>query len=94
LHNGLLLNVALDFHGLTADEYYLRGGLLLDGFVDEVSLVVQVKKFSGVRRLVAIAVIVVIVGLIVLLEMKRGARRLKIVLTVAVTWLVILHDGD
>jgi hypothetical protein len=31
--------------------------------------------------------------LIVLLEMKRWPRRLKIVLGVAVTWLVILH-GD
>jgi hypothetical protein len=88
LHNGLLLNVALDFHGLTADEYYLRGGLV-DGFLDEVSLVVQVKKFADG----SLVVVVVVVGLIVLLEMKRGARRLKIVLGVAVTWLVILH-GD
>jgi hypothetical protein len=85
----LLLNVALDFHGLTADEYYLRGGLV-DGFLDEVSLVVQVKKFADGSLVV---VVVVVVGLIVLLEMKRWPRRLKIVLGVAVTWLVILH-GD
>jgi hypothetical protein len=81
---------------LTADEYYLWGGLVDWGSLDEVSVVVQVSEFSLGRLLVDVVVVVVVVEYcwMVLLEMKGWSARLKIASGVAVKiWLGVLH-GD